>query len=60
MQTVRYCWRCRGMADHIKAPPRRLRWRWALFWPLLWLLDRAVGAPLCLRCLRRDEDLVDY
>jgi hypothetical protein len=60
MCSVRYCRRCRTQTDHVEDdPPRLLRWRWVLFWPLPWLAVRVLDRPLCLECLRREAELLD-
>jgi hypothetical protein len=47
------------MTEHVKDPPRRLQWRWLLFWPVVWLIDAATNPPMCLECLWRDAHADD-
>jgi hypothetical protein len=63
MPTIRrYCPKCDAFTAHTMAVPPRLRWWWALFYPLLWLLARMTGPPACIPCLERGtrgDDLAD-
>jgi hypothetical protein len=45
--------------DHVESDPPRLASRWALFSPLLWLLNLAIDRPTCLVCLGRDDGQAD-
>ena len=55
IKTTRYGRRCQARTDHLIGNPPRLVWRWVLFYPLVWLMDRIVDPPTCLLGLGRDD-----
>jgi hypothetical protein len=49
--TIKYCRWCGAETEHVEPPPIAFSWRWAVLWPLIRLIDRAVAAPVCLDCV---------
>ena len=50
---TRYCPRCNAATDHFEFTPPLPRGRWAMFRPLIRLLDRLIIEPMCRPCLER-------